>query len=241
MDYACPHCGIDFSRKDNLARHLRRKNPCIPIYTPALVMETMESTKPLDTSCMGNTLEARIGNLAKCIEDLSMKIDLLVDHVSGTPGEETAVEEEGPETGNESEGEGEPETEDENDGGDSAIPAPTKHRAMCMCTKSIAKHAKDLHSLANAGPRQRDHILANAPPTLHRALGDVAQLVLDNKLGIPEEHVDEANANIEDIREFADAPTHEKEQMLQTGSGFFSILAPILGAVAQPILHALGI
>ena len=110
-----------------------------------------------------------------------------------------------------------------------------------MCTKSIAKHAKDLHSLADAGPRQRDHILVNAPPTLHRALGDVANLVLEHKIGIPAEHVDEANEHLEDIQEFADAPTHKKERMLQTGSGFLSILGPILGAIAQPILHALGI
>ena len=240
MDCACYRCGVEFSRKDNLARHLCRKNPCIPIYTPALAMETMESIRPLDTSGMGSPLETRIANLAKCIEGLSMKIDLLVDHVS--PGEETAVEEDVPEREAESEGEDEncaqaPESGDE----DETIPAPTKRRAMDLCTKCMAKHAKDLHTLADAGPRKRSNILANAPPTLHKALGDVAQLVLDHKIVIPAEHVDEANAHIEDIREFADAPTYGKEQMLQTGSGFLSILGPIRGAIAQPILHALGI
>ena len=110
-----------------------------------------------------------------------------------------------------------------------------------MCTKSIAKHAKDLHDLADAGTHKRRQILANAPPTLHRALGDVAQLVLDRKIGIPEEYVDEANTHIEDVRAFAAAPIHEKEQMLQTGSGFLSILGSVHSAVAQPILHALGI
>ena len=52
---------------------------------------------------------------------------------------------------------------------------------------------------------------------------------------------DKTNEDIEDIQEIADAPTHGKEQMLQTASGFLLILGHILGAVVQPILHALVI
>ena len=168
-----------------------------------------------------------LDKLSQRIDEISQRVDRLVDHVVGT------------ETEDEGESEGEDESESEGEG--ETIPAPTKKRAMDMCTKSIAKHAKDLHSLTDAGPRKRRQILANAPPTLHRALGDVAQLVLDHKIGIPAEHVDEANTQIEDIQEFAAAPIHGKEQMLQTGSGFLSILGSVLGAVAQLILHALGI
>ena len=227
MDCTCYRCGAEFSRKDNLARHLRRKIPCMPT-TP---MESLATAAPLHAI---DTLETRVDNLARCIETLSMKIDLLVDRgkprteAEGISPEEDATENE---PGDKSGDESEPET----------IPAPTKHRARDLCTKAIAKHAQDLHKLADAGPRQRVHILADALPSLHRALGDVAHLVLEQKVGVPAEHIDETNEHIEDIREFADAPTHEKEQMLQTGSGFLSILAPILGAVAQPILHALGI
>ena len=215
MDCTCYRCGAEFSRKDNLTRHLRRKIPCMR----ATPMEPLAS----------NTLETRIDNLARCIETLSMKIDVLVEREK--PHNETTgislVDGSEEESGDESEAE--------------IIPAPTKHKARDLCTKAIAKHAQDLRELADAGPRKRALILANAPPSLHRALGDVAHLVLEQKVGVPAEHIDETNEHIEDIQEFADAPTHEKEQMLQTGSGFLSILGPILGAVAQPILHALGI
>ena len=201
MDCTCFRCGAEFSRKENLARHLRRKIPCMPT-TP---MDSLGTAAPSHAS---DTLETRVDNLARCIETLSMKIDLLVHRAQ--PRKEATVEEDGieNESGDESRDESEPETEI------GTIPAPTKHRARDLCTKAIAKHAQDLHELADAGPRQRVHILADAPPSLHRALGDVAHLVLKQKVGVPAEHIDETNKHIEDIQEFANAPIHEKQQML---------------------------
>ena len=46
--------------------------------------------------------------------------------------------------------------------------------------------------------------------TLHEALGDVAHLVLDHKIGVPLEHLDDVNEHIATIREFANAPVHEQ-------------------------------
>ena len=68
MDCVCFRCGAEFSRKDNLARHLRRKNPCMSIYTPALEMETTES------SGQYGALETCIDKLAENIEVLSQRI-----------------------------------------------------------------------------------------------------------------------------------------------------------------------
>ena len=76
---------------------------------------------------------------------------------------------------------------------------------MVLCTSSIAKLANNLHELPDAGTRRRNHILANATPTQRRVLGVVVQLLLDQKIGVPAEHADEANENIEDTLEIAKA------------------------------------
>ena len=49
-----------------------------------------------------------------------------------------------------------------------------------------------------------------------------------------------ANKHIKDIRESAGATTHKKQQMLQTSSGFLSVLASVVSTVPQPIPHALA-
>ena len=176
MDCVYSRCGAEFSRKDNLARHLRRKNLCMPIYTTALEMETTE-------------ISGQYGALETCIEKLAENIEVLSQRIHemsfGNKDEEDEDQCGGEEEslGDEDESEDKEENEDVDE--HETIPAPTKNRAMAMCTKHIAKHAEDLHELADAGPRKRRQILANAPPTLHRALGDVAQLVLDRKIGIP--------------------------------------------------------
>ena len=64
-----------------------------------------------------------------------------------------------------------------------------------MYTTSIAKHASDLHELADAGLRRRDHIFTYVSSTLHQAVEDVGQLVLDRSIGVPDEFVDDANTS----------------------------------------------
>ena len=142
----------------------------------------MEPLATAASSHASDTLETRIENIARCIETLSMKINLLIDRAK--PHKDAAsisTEEDGikNESGGESGDESEPKTEIV------TIPAPTKYRAGELCTKAIAKHAQDLHKLADAGLRERLHILADAPPSLHRALGEVAHLVLEQKECMP--------------------------------------------------------
>ena len=72
-----------------------------------------------------------------------------------------------------------------------------------------------------------------------RSLENVAEPFLDQKKEIPAEHIGIDSAHIEDTRELAEAWAHEKAQMLRTGSGFLSIVGPILSALALPILNAL--
>ena len=208
----------------------------MPISTPALEMESV------DGSGLHDTLETCIDKLAESIEVLSQRIhEMSFGDEDEEDEDQNGDEEEDVEDEDESENEDEDESEDGDEDETEAIPVPTKSKARAMCTKHIGKHAKDLWKLAKASPRKSRKILANAPPTLHQALGDVARLVLDRKLGVPEEHLDETNEHIHDMQEFVDAPLHEKRQILQTGSGFLSTMGTVLGAVAKPILSLLGI
>ena len=212
MDCVCKHCGAQFSRSDSLARHLRKKIPCKPL-------QTRKTYTPEPVANTQRKLEStRLGRLEELVEELSNRIDRLDSHKDGYESEEDVVVD-----------------------GDNTIPPPTRNKSRALCTRNIAKHAKDLSALANASPYYSRRILADAPTTLHQALGDVAQLVLDHKIGVPPEHHDEANEHIEELQEFADAMPHEKREMLQTGGGFLSSLGSILGAVAKPLLSILGI
>ena len=110
-----------------------------------------------------------------------------------------------------------------------------------MPTKAaLSKHCHHLETLARGSKHERDYVLKTAPASLDSLLHSIAVDTVNGRLNLPTAH--RSTQKVEGLIRFAKAPVDKRKKMLrplkngQHGSGFLSFLAPVLGAIAQPLL-----
>ena len=110
-----------------------------------------------------------------------------------------------------------------------------------MPTKAaLNKHCHHIETLARGSKHERDYVLKTAPASLDSLLHSIAVDTVNGRLNLPTAH--RSKQKVEGLIRFANAPVTERKKMLrplkngQHGSGFLSFLAPVLGAIAQPLL-----
>ena len=116
---------------------------------------------------------------------------------------------------------------------------------MPQTRSSLRKHKHHLETLARGAKHEREYVLKTAPAGLDPLLHSIAVDAVNGRLRIPTAH--RTKAKIDGLVLFARAPAGQRRNMLrplkngQHGAGFLSFLAPVLGAIAQPLLGLLGI
>ena len=114
---------------------------------------------------------------------------------------------------------------------------------MPQSKASLLKHKHHLETLARGAKHERDYVLKTAPASLDTLLHSIAVDTVKGKYKLPKEH--RTQPKINGLIRFAESSPDKRKKMLrplkngQHGSGFLSFLAPVLGAIAQPILSLL--
>ena len=114
-----------------------------------------------------------------------------------------------------------------------------------MPTKAaLNKHRHHLETLARGSKHERDYVLKTAPASLDSLLHSIAVDTVNGRLNLPAAH--RTKTKVDGIIRFAKAPVDKRKRMLrplkngQHGSGFLSFLAPVLSAIAQPLLSLIA-
>ena len=117
---------------------------------------------------------------------------------------------------------------------------------MPVTRAALRKHKHHIETLARGKPYERAFVLKTAPASLDPLLHSIAVDAVNGRLHIPVAH--RTKTKIDALVRYANAPADRRRKMLrpqkngQHGAGLFtSIPAPVLGAIAQPILGLLGI
>ena len=116
---------------------------------------------------------------------------------------------------------------------------------MPQTKAALQKHKHHIETLARGAKHERDYVLRTAPASLDPLLHSIAGDAVNGRLRIPAAH--RTKTKIDGLVRYARAPADQRRKMLrplkngQHGAGFLSFLAPLLGAIAQPILGLLNI
>ena len=108
---------------------------------------------------------------------------------------------------------------------------------------ALSKHKHHLETLARGAKHERDYVLRTAPASLDPLLHSIAQDVVSGRLNLPAAH--RTKPKVDGLVRFAGATAADRKRMLrprkngQRGAGFIETLAPILGAIAGPLLALL--
>ena len=108
---------------------------------------------------------------------------------------------------------------------------------------ALKKHRHHIETLARGARHEVDYVLKTAPASLDPLLHSIAQDVVSGRLHLPKTH--RTKPKVDGIVRFARATADQRKKMLrplkngQHGAGFLSFLAPVLGAIAQPLLALL--
>ena len=114
---------------------------------------------------------------------------------------------------------------------------------MPQTNSALRKHKHHLETLARGAKHERDYVLWTAGTSLDPLLHSIAVDTVNGRLRIPTAH--RTKTKIDGLGRFARAPADQRRKMLrplkngQHGAGFLSFLAPVLGAIAQPLLSLL--
>ena len=115
---------------------------------------------------------------------------------------------------------------------------------MPQTKAALRKHKHHLETLARGAKHERDYVLKTAPASLDPLLQSIAQDVVSGRLKLPAAH--RTKPKVDGLVRFAGASADQRRKMLrplkngQHGAGFLSFLAPLLGAIAQPLLSLLS-
>ena len=114
---------------------------------------------------------------------------------------------------------------------------------MPQSKSTLRKHKHHLLTLARGAKHERDFVLRTAPASLDPLLHSIAQDVVSGRLNLPAAH--RSKPKINGLVRFAGASAADRKRMIrprkngQKGAGFIETLAPLLGAIAQPLLALL--
>ena len=114
---------------------------------------------------------------------------------------------------------------------------------MPQTKAALLRHKHHLETLARGAKHERDYVLKTAPGSLDPLLHSIAMDVVNGRLTLPVAH--RSKQKVDGLVRFARADPDRRKKMLrplkngQHGAGFLSFLAPLLGAIAQPLLSLL--
>ena len=108
----------------------------------------------------------------------------------------------------------------------------------------LKKHRHHLETFYRGAKHERDYVLKTAPASLDNVCHAIAVDAVRGKIPVPAAH--RTKNKIDGLVRYANASADKRKKMLrplkngQHGSGFLSFLAPVIGALAQPLLSLIS-